>query len=437
MVRAGEVDVEVGSETKVHSRRVLVGWLAVCSVTLSVTVAAPAVAFNNVVALGDSLFDDEGGTRSPVAAEHVADAIGVPITNLARSGADSGDLLAQGQHTSAAAQFGSGDLALVWIGGNDFLGNAPQVAAGQFGFLDELESNVDTAVSTLRGAGMEVVAFNLLDMALLPAILDIGIGLPNFRAASQQWQSRLDVVATSRGAHVVDVFTLFDQLVADPEAFSLLGNSPVLGPSVDCDFCVFADSIHPSSLAQGFVTNATIGVLNDTYDPFSLMPLETLSQVELATLAGLLPGDFNTDGSIDGIDADALVVQIAAMSDDAAFDLTGDGGVDLADLGEWLAVAGAADLPGGGSYLFGDANLDGSVDGDDFSLWNQNKFTQLAAWTSGDFNADGLVDGQDLFLWNQNKFTSSNITAVPEASTRLLVLLACAGFICWWRWSTA
>ena len=130
--------------------------------------------------------------------------------------------------------------------------------------------------------------------------------------------------------------------------------------------------------------------------------------------------DFNGDMLVDCLDVDALVGEIVGGTNDAAFDLTGDGVVDGADLTEWLAQAGAENLPSGNSYLFGDANLDGVVDGQDFVVWNGSKFTATAAWCSGDFNADGNVDGQDFILWNQNKFTSSaDGFAVPEPALGL------------------
>ena len=76
---------------------------------------------------------------------------------------------------------------------------------------------------------------------------------------------------------------------------------------------------------------------------------------------------------------------------------------------------------GGGAYLPGDANLDGSVDVGDFNLWNGNKFTATAAWCSGDFNADGSVDVGDFNIWNGNKFTSSDrVASVPEPSSWVL-----------------
>ena len=120
------------------------------------------------------------------------------------------------------------------------------------------------------------------------------------------------------------------------------------------------------------------------------------------------PGDFDFDEDLDGEDIDLLVAAIADGAADAAlFDLTGDGLVNLQDRDEWLALAGSRNLASGSSYLIGDANLDGIVDGQDFVVWNTNKFSNTAAWTAGDFSADGIVDGQDFVLWNLNKFTSA------------------------------
>ncbi len=122
----------------------------------------------------------------------------------------------------------------------------------------------------------------------------------------------------------------------------------------------------------------------------------------------IVTGDFNGDTRFDAIDIDALVARIAGGSFDAAFDMTGDGQLDLADRDAWLVAAGSANGLASGSYLVGDANLDGVVDASDFNRWNSNKFTEVAAWSAGDFNADGFVDASDFNLWNGNKFTSAN-----------------------------
>ncbi len=118
-------------------------------------------------------------------------------------------------------------------------------------------------------------------------------------------------------------------------------------------------------------------------------------------------GDFNDDGEYDCQDINSLVTQIAQGQNDLAYDLNHDAVVNLADLDAWLSEAGVIHLGPGRSYLKGDANLDGQVDGTDFNFWNAHKFTETAEWCSGDFNADGRIDGEDFSLWNANKFQSA------------------------------
>ncbi len=136
-------------------------------------------------------------------------------------------------------------------------------------------------------------------------------------------------------------------------------------------------------------------------------PIRVTSLSFMVTVHALVDGDFNDDGLYNLIDVDALVAAIASHGNNPAFDLTGDGLVNVADRDAWLAEAGSVNLPSGNAYLLGDANLDGVVDGQDFIRWNSHKFTSTAKWSDGDFNADGVVDGQDFILWNTNKFEAS------------------------------
>ena len=141
-------------------------------------------------------------------------------------------------------------------------------------------------------------------------------------------------------------------------------------------------------------------------------------QAELATSG--LPGDFNDDGDYECSDVDALVIEIAAGTQNATFDLDGNGRVDAEDLAWWLGRAGAENLPSGSAYLPADANLDGVVDIADFNIWNSHKLTNDPGWCQGDFSADGVVDISDFNIWNSHKFQAAN-TVVPEPST-------------WWIW---
>jgi hypothetical protein len=261
---------------------------------VALVVPSPAVhagtSFDHVVSLGDSLLDDPSGNRSPLVSEHLAARLGAPLTQLAVAGATSTSLIAGGQHTTAAANFGAGDLAVLWIGGNDFFANSNSIELGNFSFLDTLEANVELALATLVGAGMDVVVLNLPDFALVPNIIlnTPSTLLPQFTAASADWRSRLDALAASYGAAVVDVFSLSQQISGSPSAFALAGNEPVPGPAFGgvgaCPFCIFFDPIHPSSLGQGFVTNQAIADFNAHFVPGGTAALSPLDEEELLSL---------------------------------------------------------------------------------------------------------------------------------------------------------
>ena len=70
---------------------------------------------------------------------------------------------------------------------------------------------------------------------------------------------------------------------------------------------------------------------------------------------------------------------------------------------------------------FGDANLDGKVDGSDYSLIDAGYASQttggkLSGWYNGDFNYDGTVDGSDYALID-NAFNNQGLAAVSSALT--------------------
>ena len=82
--------------------------------------------------------------------------------------------------------------------------------------------------------------------------------------------------------------------------------------------------------------------------------------------------------------------------------------------------------------LPGDADGNGLVDGNDFIIWNANKFTSGTDWLSGDFDGNGITDGSDFILWNANKFTGITLPrAVPEpaglAACYAALAAACLG----------
>lgn len=178
-------------------------------------------------------------------------------------------------------------------------------------------------------------------------------------------------------------------------------------------------------LSSSGLTTSNLSLTGDV-NGFSFSILGGTDLVLSYTSSAVNP-DFNGDQLLNCADIDLLTAAIASMGNNAAFDLTGDGFVDLDDRDSWLASAGAANLPSGNAYLLGDGNLDGVVDGQDFIVWNTHKFTSTDRWCAGDFNADGVVDGQDFIVWNTNKFLSADAAAVPEPASfcGLLFLAVC------------
>jgi hypothetical protein len=71
---------------------------------------------------------------------------------------------------------------------------------------------------------------------------------------------------------------------------------------------------------------------------------------------------------------------------------------------------------------YGDANLDGAVDGSDYTKIDAGFAGHLTGWANGDFNYDGVVDGSDYTLID-NAFNTqvatlgSNPTALIATST--------------------
>lgn len=108
------------------------------------------------------------------------------------------------------------------------------------------------------------------------------------------------------------------------------------------------------------------------------------------------------DDLIDAADIDALLAAIHAGSTDPLFDLNNDTEVTSADVSLLFNVLGTQ---------YGDANLDGLVDGTDLAVWQEN-YGMAGGWANGDFNGDTNVDGRDFLIWQRHFGLSANLSAV-------------------------
>lgn len=129
--------------------------------------------------------------------------------------------------------------------------------------------------------------------------------------------------------------------------------------------------------------------------------------------------DFDGNGVCDLADLDELQY-VGLGSDDARFDLNGDGNVDLGDTDVWLQE---------NNSLPGDADLDGDVDASDLNKVGLNwQSDQVVSWADGDFDGNGIVNAVDLNevgrSWQVGvpaAAAANNATAVPEPSSIIFV----------------
>ena len=81
----------------------------------------------------------------------------------------------------------------------------------------------------------------------------------------------------------------------------------------------------------------------------------------------------------------------------------------------------------------GDANLSGSIDGDDYARIDTGFIDQLTDYDNGDFNYDGVINADDYFIIDRNyslqgtPFSAgsalSSVAAVPEPGAVGVVMM--------------
>ena len=89
-------------------------------------------------------------------------------------------------------------------------------------------------------------------------------------------------------------------------------------------------------------------------------------------------------------DIDLLTAEMRVGTDDPTYDLTADGPVGQEDFDDLVLNVLGTD--------YGDANLDGVVDGSDYTAWADH-YGQSGGWADGDFSGDGAIDGADYTVW--------------------------------------
>ncbi len=69
----------------------------------------------------------------------------------------------------------------------------------------------------------------------------------------------------------------------------------------------------------------------------------------------------------------------------------------------------------------GDANLDGLVNGGDYTIWCDNYSATDLGWAGADFNGSGIVDGGDYTIWADNYGAGAAAAGVPAPAALWLL----------------
>ena len=127
---------------------------------------------------------------------------------------------------------------------------------------------------------------------------------------------------------------------------------------------------------------------------------------------GNLAGDLTGDGIVDARDIDLLFDVVHAGSTLTYYDLDGSGSIDTSDAAFLIEnIIGTE---------FGDATLDGYVDGSDFNRWNDAKFHCTGrSWSDGNFTGDDFVDTSDFNIWNDARFSGDGLAAGAQRDARV------------------
>ena len=292
-----------------------------------------------------------------------------------------GAALNNGRETSAATALTNATSGTAWINNDTALGLSPD------GTLFEVDAATGTATfaTSLTIAGGQATLSSLeYNSSISPFVY----GVVSFFAGGTT--NELVVLDPNNGYSVVNQFDFSTEAQTAREiAFDADGNLYIGG------FGSAVSVINGAAANAATMTAADISLLYESEIFSSFNGLD----VALAGETTAPDGDFNDDGLWNCTDINLLTAAVASGMNDPAFDMNDDGVVDGIsepadvdnDLVAWLDRAGTEDtqsVTGGNPFIVGDANLDGTNDGQDFIQWNNGKFTNNTDWCGNDNGHD-------------------------------------------------
>jgi hypothetical protein len=335
--------------------------------------------------------------------------IGIALNNSGTVNVQGGKLALSGGGSSNSGSFNIANGSTVTTAGTFVFSNTTAVSGG--GTM-ELSGSVQAAASAS------------IDVAGASLILDTDAGSSTSRTLSITAHSAANVQLKS--AEHLSSLSLIGATgsIASGVGDTLFVDALALGPGGT--FSVLPLPAHPArrpALVLGRYDGVTPTVRGS-------LSIDSAGSLDLADGAMVLHEDTKPHAVTD------LTAVAASIKSGAAFD-SGSGtfkwsgpGIDsstaasdpklLTAIGSMINDNGAgsaiyATFPPGGSGVaasindvlvrttyFGDANLDGLVDGVDFALLNNGFANGLSGWSNGDFNYDGVIDGVDFALLNNS-----------------------------------
>ena len=142
----------------------------------------------------------------------------------------------------------------------------------------------------------------------------------------------------------------------------------------------------------------------------------TLTAVQTLVQSGYNNGNWNgTTGIVSSTAAASPLMALGVITNDngSGTPLYGSGGTIASTFGGIAPVDGDQLVK---YTYYGDANLDGKVDGSDYARIDNGALHQLTGWYNGDFNYDGVINGSDYTLIDNAFNTQGAIVASELAS---------------------
>ena len=205
--------------------------------------------------------------------------------NWARSDATSTTMV-QDQLPGLAAQAAKGEIryASIFIGGNDFLGLADAVGAGQIAPADipaalaqtatTLITNVETSVSTLLAANpnVRVAVWTLPDVTITPIAQAEAAGNPDaqalfagINAATAEYNTFVKSLGTNPRIAVVDLAGVVSKALATSTNGTITFGGQTINlvvPGDDYHNFFLADGLHAGTVAQGIIADTFVEAID-------------------------------------------------------------------------------------------------------------------------------------------------------------------------------